>query len=474
MLWEYTATELIGMLHRKECSGKEIINDVSIRANDVQPLYNSYITLRSAADTASDTICKADECMTLSGIPVAVKDNISTKGIRTTCASRMLSDYVPPYDAFAVERLRLAGAYIIGKTNMDEFAMGSASDTGFFGAVRNPLDTNYSAGGSSGGSAAAVAGGAAVLALGTDTGGSVRQPASLCGIAGFCPSYGAVSRYGLISFASSLDRIGCMGRSVSDLKLLYNIINVRDSQDVTNFSKKYSAEENADIKGLRIGIVKEFSAASADSDVTAAVDAGIKLMELSGAVIKSVSVPSVSLAVKAYYIISSAEAASNLARYDGVRYGHRAENFKDLRDMFVRSRSEGFGEEVKRRIMLGTFVLSEGYAESYYKRAMAVRRQLCTEFDEVFRECDIIAAPVYPCAGIRLGEKTSSVKRYAADIFTVPSSMAGLPAVSVPCGKNSKGLPIGLQLIGGRYHDDRLLEAAEIFEILRGDDYGRA
>ena len=471
-LYEKSAYELSEMLRSKQCSAVELLSEVMCRAKEVQPELNAYITFNEdafkSAEKADILIARGGDIPPLCGIPVAVKDNISTKGLRTTCASRMLENYIPPYSAKAVELLEAAGAVIVGKTNMDEFAMGSASDTGIFGAVKNPADASYSAGGSSGGSAAVVASGGAVLALGSDTGGSVRQPASFCGAVGFCPSYGAVSRYGLIAFASSLDRIGIIGRNVRDTELLHNIINAADNKDVTKNPKKIPRNLNGSLSGLRIGIPKELLGESISEEVKTAVMNAVKLMESSGAVVKEIRLPSASAAVKAYYIISSAEVSSNLARYDGVRYGYRAENCSSPADMFRKSRTEGFGDEVKRRIMLGTFVLSEGCFDMYYKRAAALRQKLCSEFDEIFRECDIIAAPVYPEAGIPLGVQKKPAEIYAADICTVPSSLAGLPAISVPCGRALNGLPIGLQLIGRRYNDKTVLSAAYGYELAGG------
>lgn len=471
-LCDHTAPELAEMLRKRQCSAKEIYLDTLQRAKEKQNSINAYITFNDEAEKAAEAVDKmlADgkELPLIAGIPIAVKDNISTKGLRTTCASKMLSEYVPPYDAFAVERLKSAGAVIIGKSNMDEFAMGSASDTGYFGVVRNPVSISYSAGGSSGGSAASVASGGALLALGSDTGGSVRQPASLCGVVGFCPSYGAVSRYGLIAFASSLDRIGSISRTVRDTYMLHNIINVTDTKDVTMSDIFCSFNLKGDLNGVRIGIVKEFENVFSDDDVRSSVMAAIKLMEKNGAVIKEVSVQSIRSAVNAYYIISSAEASSNLARYDGIRYGYRAAECSSLAEIYRKSRSEGFGTEVKRRIMLGTFVLSEGFCDDYYKRAVALRRRLCYEFNEAFQQCDIIAAPVYPKAGIKLGESASPTDVYAADAFTVPSSMAGLPSVSVPCGKNKECLPVGLQLIGNRFCDNMVFDAAYGYELVGG------
>ncbi|SHM26140.1 Asp-tRNA(Asn)/Glu-tRNA(Gln) amidotransferase subunit GatA [Ruminococcus flavefaciens] len=471
-LCDNTALELANMLRKKQCSAKEIYSDTLQRAQDEQNTINAYITFNDEAEKAAEAvdamIADGRELPLIAGIPIAVKDNISTKGLRTTCASKMLRSYVPPYDAFAVEKLRNAGAVIIGKSNMDEFAMGSASDTGFFGAVRNPVDTNYSAGGSSGGSAASVSSGGAVLALGSDTGGSVRQPASLCGVVGFCPSYGAVSRYGLIPFASSFDRIGSIGRTVEDTYLLHNIINGADPKDVTSLNIFYPFNLIGELQGIRIGIVKELWNSFIDDDVRSSVMSAIRLMEKNGAVIKEISIPDILSAVKAYYVISSAEASSNLARYDGIRYGHRSDKCENLNELYKNSRSEGFGDEVKRRIMLGTFVLSEGFCDDYYKRAVALRKSLCAGFEEAFQQCDIIASPVYPKAGLKLGENKNPTEIYSADIFTVPSSMAGLPSISIPFGKNREGLPIGLQLIGGRSCDHKVFDIAYGYELVGG------
>ena len=477
-LYEYSAYELSSMLRNGVCSASELLHDTMERAKETNTILNDFITFNNDAAndvlSAEKLIASGKAPLPLAGIPIAVKDNISTKGLRTTCASKMLENYIPPYDATVIQKLEAAGAVIVGKTNMDEFAMGSASDTGYFGAVRNPINNDYSAGGSSGGSAAAVASGSAVVALGSDTGGSVRQPASLCGVVGFCPSYGAVSRYGLIAFASSLDRIGSIGRNVRDVFLLHNIINGTDPKDVTTVDKILSFNLKSDLHGLRIGVPKELFGEQISSEVRERVEAAVRTMEKYGATIINVSLTHPEDAVKAYYIISSAEASSNLARYDGARFGYRAENCNSLAEMYKKSRSEGFGNEVKRRIMLGTFVLSEGYCDSYYKRAAAMRTKLCSQFEDIFGNCDIIAAPVYPVAGIKLGSEMSLRERYAADICTVPSSLAGLPAISVPCGVDGSGLPIGLQLIGKRFEDYRVLDAAYGYELARGDVYVRA
>lgn len=471
-LCDKTAFELHEMLVAKKCSAREILADTAERAAEVCNDVNCYITLNEnaiqEAERADGMIAAGEKISVLTGIPVAVKDNISTKGIRTTCASKMLQNYIPPYDATVIERLRASGAVIIGKTNMDELAMGSASDTGFFGSVYNPLDHDISAGGSSGGSAAAVACGGTVLALGSDTGGSVRQPASFCGIAGFCPSYGAVSRYGLIAFASSIDRIGPMGRNIRDVVLLHTIINGYDVRDVTTFRNNFSFELHGSLKGLKIGIPRELPDIPVDRDVAECFHNAIEILKKSGAELVDISLPLLDEAVKAYYIISSAEASSNLARFDGVRYGYRAHDASTPNELFIKSRTEGFGNEVKRRIMLGTFVLSEGYSELYYKRALALRKKLCADFDKAYEDCDIIVSPIYPQACIRKSDGHTITQRYSADIFTVPPNLAGLPSASVPCGRNGCGVPVGLQLIGQRYMDHRLLDAAYGFELAGG------
>ena len=475
-LFDKTVTELHDMLMNRQCSAKELLEDVFQRAESVQNKLNCYITFNEnsfqEAETADKMLASGEGVTMLTGIPIAVKDNISTKGLRTTCASRMLESYIPPYDATVIERLKAAGAVITGKTNMDEFAMGSASDTGIFGRVGNPIKEGLSAGGSSGGSAAAVASGAAVIALGSDTGGSVRQPASLCGIVGFCPSYGAVSRYGLIAFASSLDRIGSFGKNVMDTYLLHNIINGYDSKDVTTFRKNFSFEFNNTLNGTRIGIPNEISDSCMSEDVEGSIRNALHIMEKRGANLVTVSLPSIKEAVKAYYIISSAEASSNLARYDGVRYGHRSADASDISYLYRKSRTEGFGSEVKRRIMLGTFALSEGYSDAYYKRAAALRNRLCQEYDDAFKQCDIITSPVYPRTSISFDEPKQLTSVYSADIFTVPSSLAGLPAISVPCGRSREGLPVGLQLIGRKYDDKSVFNTAYGFE-LGGGAYGQ-
>ena len=476
-LCERSAAELSAMLRRKECSAAELLADVKKKICETEPTVNAFITIDENAEKSAISVDKAiAEGLPLSplaGIPVAVKDNISTKGLLTTCGSRMLENYVPPYDAEVVSRLRRAGAVITGKTNMDEFGMGSASDTSVYGAVRNPLNRDFSAGGSSGGSAAAVRSGEAVLALGSDTGGSVRQPAAFCGIVGFKPTYGTVSRYGLVAFASSLEQIGSMGRTVADTAMLHSVISGYDAKDAVS-AKNYNFENlcgMADMNGLRVGIPMELFGDSISDDVKNAVNSAARLMEKNGAYISRISIPTLKYDANAYYIISSAEASSNLARFDGVRFGHRAENCNTLAEMYEKSRSEGFGAEVKRRIMLGTFVLSDGAFDEYYKRAVLAAKHLSFELSETMKEHDVLLMPVYPTASLRLDEKVSPVQRYAADLCTVSANLSGMPAISLPFETNVSGMPLAVQLVGAKFSDSRLLSIASSLENLVGGEH---
>ena len=475
-LCEKSAAELSAMLRRKECSAAELLADVKKKISETEPYVNAFITLdenaEKAAESADMAIAEGRELPLLAGIPIAVKDNISTKNLRTTCGSRMLENYVPPYDAEVISRLREAGAVIIGKTNMDEFGMGSASDTSIFGAVNNPVNCDFSAGGSSGGSAAAVRSCETVLALGSDTGGSVRQPSAFCGTVGFKPTYSTVSRYGLVAFASSLEQIGTIGRSVNDAVMLHSVICGYDRKDAVS-AKNYRFENlcgTLDMSGVRVGVPKELLGGSISDEVKNAVESAVMLIERHGARIIPVSIPSLKYAVNAYYIISSAEASSNLARFDGVRYGYRAENCRTLTELYEKSRSEGFGAEVKRRIMLGTFVLSEGAYDAYYKRAMFAAKRISAELSEVMAGCDVLVSPVYPESSLRLGEKVSPAKRYAADLCTVPANLSGMPAVSVPCGESVDGMPLAVQFMGAKFSDSRLLAIASAFEKIQGGE----
>ncbi|MBQ8731916.1 MAG: Asp-tRNA(Asn)/Glu-tRNA(Gln) amidotransferase subunit GatA [Oscillospiraceae bacterium] len=475
-LFEHSASELLEMLRAGTCSSEEITRSIFRRISELEPSLNAYISLseESALETARQVdrnrAIQIDESP-LAGIPIAIKDNICTKGIKTTCASRMLQNFIPPYHATVMERITNAELPVIGKLNMDEFAMGSSTETSFFAQTRNPHDLNRVPGGSSGGAAAAIASGEAIFALGSDTGGSIRQPAAYCGIVGLKPTYGTVSRYGLIAFASSLDQIGPMARTVSDCALLYQLICGKDPRDATSLSSNFhwNLPSLPSVKNLRIGIPSQFFGDGVEKEVCAAVLRGAEYYQSQGAELTEVSLPSVHHALSAYYIISSAEASSNLSRYDGVKYGYRADNPADLQDLYCRSRSEGFGQEVQRRIILGTFALSSGYYEAYYRRAQALRRKLRQEFDEAFQRCDMLLTPTAPDVAFPLGERRNDpLKMYAGDICTIPASMAGLPALSIPCGYSTEGLPIGMQLIGPTFSERLLLETAYFYEQTSG------
>lgn len=476
-LYEKTASELSEMLKNKECSAVELCNDVLARINETENKIGAYVTV--AEESAKENAKKIDKAMAagdklhpLAGIPIGIKDNISTKGIRTTCSSKMLENYVPPFDATVMNKINNAGMTVLGKMNMDEFAMGSSTETSYMHLTRNPYNTECVPGGSSGGSAAAVAAGEAILTLGSDTGGSIRQPAALCGVVGMKPTYGSVSRYGLVAFASSLDQIGPLGKSVKDVAMLQSLICGHDRYDATSKNIEYpdyaaALKENA--KGLKIGIPKEYFGEGIESQVKESVMKAVKEFELQGAVIKEISLPSTEYAINTYYIIASAEASSNLARFDGVKYGYRTSEYDGLVDMYEKTRSEGFGDEVKRRIMLGTFVLSSGYFDAYYKKAKRVQNQISQEFSNAFKECDIIATPTVPASAFKIGENIGDpIKMYYNDVCTVTVNIAGLPAISLPCGKDSAGMPMGLQLIGDKFSEQTLLNTAYTYEKICG------
>ena len=384
----------------------------------------------------------------------------------------MLENYVPPFNASVMDKVYSAGMVVTGKLNMDEFAMGSSTENSYFKPTHNPHDTERIPGGSSGGSAAAVAACEAVVSLGSDTGGSIRQPASYCGVVGLKPTYGSVSRFGLIAFASSLDQIGPIGKTVRDVAMLQSVINGHDKMDSTSVYREYTdlaASLKVNVKGLKIGLPKEYFGEGIDSEVKEKILSAVKTLEANGAVIKEISLPSTDYALSSYYIISSAEASSNLARFDGVRYGYRAENYDGLVDMYEKTRSEGFGDEVKRRIMLGTFVLSSGFYDAYYKKAKLLQRRISAEFSEAFSDIDVIAAPTVPTTAFKIGENTDDpLKMYATDICTVTANISGLPAISVPCGMDGRNLPIGLQLIGDKFTEQKLLNTAFAYEQLTG------
>jgi len=416
---------------------------------------------------ASQKQINEDRSLTIQGIPVAIKDNMCTKGIRTTCSSKILTDFIPPYESTVTSRLNENGYVLIGKTNLDEFAMGSSTENSGFFTTRNPWDIERIPGGSSGGSAAAVAADECIAALGSDTGGSIRQPASLCGVVGLKPTYGRVSRYGLVAFASSLDQIGPITKNVKDSAILLNIISGNDPFDSTSapvavpdFTKVLGNE----IKGLKIGIPKEYFIKGMDSEIEESVKTAIKKLESLGAVPVDISLPHTEYAVAAYYVLATSEASSNLARYDGVKYGFRAEG-KDLMEMYMNTRAQGFGAEVKRRIMLGTYALSSGYYDAYYKKAQQARTLIKTDFEKAFNSVDMIVTPTSPTAAFKSGEKTEDpLQMYLSDIFTISVNLAGIPAISIPCGFTSNNLPIGLQIIGKHFDEESILKAAYAYE----------
>lgn len=476
-LYRLTASELSEKIKNKECSSVEATQSVFDRIEKTEDKVGAYITLSKEsalkkAQEIDDKLASGEELSPLAGIPVGIKDNIVTKDMLTTCASKMLYNFVPPYNATVMDKLDKCGIVTIGKLNMDEFAMGSSTENSYFKQTKNPNDLTRVPGGSSGGSAAAVSAGEAFIALGSDTGGSIRQPASYCGVIGLKPTYGSVSRYGLVAFASSLDQIGPLGRSVKDVAMMYSAICGRDEMDATTAVRSYNdfaASLKNDVKGLTIGIPKEYFGEGVDNTVKESVMQAVKVLENAGATVKHISLPSTDYALSAYYIISSAEASSNLARFDGVKYGYRTEKYESLTDMYERTRSEGFGDEVKRRIMLGTFVLSSGYYDAYYKRAKLLQQQIAEEFSKAFTECDLIITPTAPSTAFKLGENTDDpLKMYASDICTVTVNIAGLPAVSIPCGYDEKNMPVGMQLIGPKFSEQKLLDTAYTYEQIMG------
>jgi aspartyl-tRNA(Asn)/glutamyl-tRNA(Gln) amidotransferase subunit A len=463
-------------LCRKKISARELAQDYYKRIDARNPELNAYLTLSqerafAQADRVDALVAAGKPLPGLAGVPIAVKDVISTRGLRTTCGSKILQNYIPPYDATAVERLEAAGAVILGKTNCDEFAMGSSNENSAYGPVRNPESLDRVPGGSSGGSAAAVAAGLAVAALGTDTGGSIRQPGALCGIPAMMPSYGRVSRYGLIAFASSLDRIGPFATSVRDVATVLGIIAGRDVNDSTSATAPvpdYTAESEKPVKGLRIGIPKEYFGDGMDPEVRKKVDAGIELLRKLGCEIREIRMPHTDYAIAVYYIIATAEASSNLARYDGVRYGLRVDS-DSLLAMYRTTRGTGFGAEVKRRIVLGTYVLSAGYYDAYYLKGQKVRALIAQDFRDAFSKVDAIVTPTSPVPAFKLGERTNDpLQMYLADIYTVTGSLAGVPGISVPCGKICGKLPVGLQIFGAPFGEGRVLQVARALEQAGG------
>ena len=463
--------DLAQALASKQISSVELTQLCLDRIARLNPLVNAFITVdpdRSLAQArAADARIAAGQGGGLTGIPLAQKDIFCAQGWRTTCGSKMLGNFVSPYDATIIERFNAAGAVILGKTNMDEFAMGSSNETSHFGAVKNPWDVTRVSGGSSGGSAAAVAAQMAAAATGTDTGGSIRQPAAMCNLTGLKPTYGVVSRYGMIAYASSLDQGGPMAQTAEDCALLLNVMAGFDERDSTSLERPgedYSRDLEMPLTGLRIGLPKEFFGEGCDAGVMQRIEAAIADYRKLGAETVEVSLPNMKLAVPAYYVIAPAEASSNLSRYDGVRYGYRAPDYADLNDMYAKSRAQGFGDEVKRRILIGTYVLSHGYYDAYYLQAQRIRRLIANDFVAAFRQCDVILGPTSPTTAFRLGEKTDDpVQMYLSDIYTIAVNLAGLPGVSLPCGL-ADGLPVGLQLIGDYFSEARLLNVAHRYQ----------
>jgi aspartyl-tRNA(Asn)/glutamyl-tRNA(Gln) amidotransferase subunit A len=472
----WTIIGIQAALRAKKVSARELATDFFAKIDRQNPVLNAYLTLSperaySQADRVDTAISRGDKLPPLAGVPIAIKDVISTSGVRTTCGSRILETYVPPYDATAVARLDKAGAVILGKTNCDEFAMGSSNENSAYGPVRNPVAPDRVPGGSSGGSAAAVAAGLAIVALGSDTGGSIRQPGSFCGIPALMPTYGRVSRYGLIAFASSLDRIGPFSENIADAATVMSVIAGHDENDSTSAAVSvpdYSAEIEKPVQGLRIGVPDEYFAEGIDSEVKDKVLAAIALMEKLGCRRIPLKMPHTDYAIATYYIIATAEASSNLARYDGVRFGLRVPG-ATLLDMYRKTRERGFGPEVKRRIMLGTYVLSSGYYDAYYLRAQKVRSLIARDFSNAFQKVDAILTPTSPTPAFKLGERTSDpLQMYLADIYTVTGDLAGIPGISVPCGKTKAGLPVGLQILGPHFSESRILQLARAFEKAGG------
>ncbi|MDE6989666.1 MAG: Asp-tRNA(Asn)/Glu-tRNA(Gln) amidotransferase subunit GatA [Lachnospiraceae bacterium] len=470
---EYSAVELSAAIREGRVTATDAMEAVLARIDAREKDINAYVTIdreqaMRAAAAAQAKIEKGELTGLLAGVPVAVKDNICTQDLLTTCASKMLAHFVPTFSAEAVVSLEKAGAVIIGKTNMDEFAMGSTTETSAYGETRNPWNTAHVPGGSSGGSAAAVAAGECFFALGSDTGGSIRQPASFCGVVGLKPTYGTVSRYGLIAYGSSLDQIGPLTKNVADCAAVLELIASHDSKDSTSVRREDTDFTSAlvdDVSGMKIGIPRDYLGEGLDAEVKEAVLAAAKVLEKKGAVVEMFDLSLVEYAIPAYYTIASAEASSNLERFDGVKYGHRTDACEGLHNMYKKTRSEGFGAEVKRRIMLGSFVLSSGYYDAYYLKALKVKAMIRKAFDDAFAKYDLILGPVAPTTAPKLGESLSDpLKMYLGDIYTISVNLAGLPGISVPCGTDSGGLPIGLQLIADSFQEKKLIQAAYTYE----------
>ena len=472
-----SALELGKKIKEKEISVVEAVQSQFEKIEKRDSAYNCYITtLKGKALERAKEIQKAIDggeyaASPLAGVPIAVKDNICTKGVKTTCASKILSNFIPPYDATVIRKLEAAGAIIIGKLNMDEFAMGSTNETSYYGETKNPWNMKHVPGGSSGGAAACIAAEEAFLALGSDTGGSSRQPSAFCGVTGIKPTYGTVSRYGLIAYASSLDQIGPIARNVSDCAVALDIISGSDEADSTCVKRddyQYSKALVDDVKGMKIGIPRGYLGVGLDEEVKKAILDAAKELEAKGAIVEEFDLEAVDYAIPAYYVIASAEASSNLSRYDGIKYGYRTENFESLQDVYKKTRDEGFGNEVKRRMMIGAFVLSSGYYDAYYNKALKVKAIIKQGFDKAFEKYDVILGPTAPSTALRIGESLADpVKMYLGDIYTVSVNLAGLPAISLPCGIDSNGLPIGLQLIGKHFGEKDIIRVAYSYEQSR-------
>ena len=472
-LFEQPAHVLHDMLVNKEITSLELTEAVLARIDEVEGDVQAYLTVTrdeaiAQAKAVDEKIARGAEIAFLEGIPGAIKDNICTKGVKTTCASRILQKFVPPYDATVVQKLAAQNPVVLGKTNLDEFAMGGSTENSAFHPTHNPWNTDCVPGGSSGGSAAAVAAGTAVWALGSDTGGSIRQPASFCGVVGMKPTYGRVSRYGLVAYASSLDQIGPITKDVTDCANILNIIAGRDEMDSTSIDKEvpdYTKSLVQDVKGLKIGLPKEYFVKGMDPEVESAVKAAVKQLESLGAEVVEISLPNTDYAISTYYLIAPAEAATNLARYDGVSYGERAEDAADLVEMMTKTRSQYLGEEVKRRIMIGNYALSAGYYDAYYLKALKVRRLVKEDYDKAFKEVDVIICPAAPSVAYKIGEKIDNpLEMYLQDACTVPLNLAGLPGISVPCGYNKDKMPIGMQIIGKALDEETLIRVAYTYE----------
>jgi aspartyl-tRNA(Asn)/glutamyl-tRNA(Gln) amidotransferase subunit A len=472
-LYKLTASRAGEKLRSKEISSVELTKSVLKRLKSVEPSIEAYlsVTEKEALEQAVEAdkrISGGADLTPVTGIPIAIKDNMCTKGTLTSCGSQILKNFIPPYNAAVVDKLRKAGSVIIGKTNMDEFAMGSSTENSGFKVTRNPWNTDCIPGGSSGGSAAAVAADSAIWALGSDTGGSIRQPASYCGVVGLKPTYGRVSRYGLVAYASSLDQIGPITKNVKDAAILLNAISGHDPLDSTSANvpfPDYTSFLNGDIKGMRVGVPKEYFVKGMDPEVNSLVHEAINELEKLGAIPVEISLPHTEYAIACYYLCAMAEASSNLARYDGAHYGYRAKNTENIVDMYSRSRAEAFGDEVKRRIMLGTYALSAGFYDAYYLKSLKVRTLIKQDFERAWEKVDIIATPVAPTPAFKIGEKTSDpITMYLSDIFTISLNLAGMCGLSIPCGLSSTGLPVGLQLISDIFKEENILRAAYAYE----------